>query len=120
MPPADPTFQARVWGTDAVPWAVLAVVEGGVLVVEPNGFAATQAAVLGPASQGGLAIAVCWNVNMLTDVEIAEAGVVVGGIGDTQPHGAERFAELVAPIGIPDDGLSPLGISSRWRLPAGH
>ncbi|WP_163543673.1 DUF6461 domain-containing protein [Occultella kanbiaonis] len=99
------------------PWAVIAALGDHVVVVEPNGFVGTNPRTLGPASRGGLAVSVYWNVNLLTDVEIAENGTVIGGIRDTQPHGSERFRELTGPLGPLGHGAGALD-ALAWGLHA--
>ncbi|MBZ2197230.1 DUF6461 domain-containing protein [Occultella gossypii] len=117
--PALPaTRMEEAWGEDvARPWAAIAAIGERVVVVEPNGYVGAGAVVLRQASQGGLAVAVYWNVNMLTDVEIAENGAVIGGINDMQPHGGERFRELAGPLGLPGPDLDPLD-AVAWGLRA--
>ncbi|TDE94266.1 hypothetical protein EXU48_12625 [Occultella glacieicola] len=115
--PPGTRMQEASGGDLPLPWAVVAAVAGRVLVVEPNGWVGTNPVVLRRASPGGLAVSVYWNVNLLTDVEIAENGAVIGGINDTQPHGADRFRELVAPLGLPGSGVEALG-AVAWGLRA--
>lgn len=107
--PTDPIIEAAAWSEDGPrPWAAFAVVPGGVIVVEPNGFAGTLTPVLSAATAaGGLGVVVYWNVNMLSDIEVAQDGVVVGGINDMEPHGTDRFRELVSALGEPGDDLDP-------------
>jgi hypothetical protein len=108
----------EAWGDDVPPpWAVVAAIGERVVVVEPNGYVGANPVVLRHASQGGLAVAVYWNVNMLTDVEIAENGAVIGGINDMQPHGEARFRELAGTLGLPGADLDPLD-ALAWGLRA--
>ncbi|CAM3603583.1 DUF6461 domain-containing protein [Occultella aeris] len=117
--PVLPATRMQEAGSEALPrpWAVVAAIGERVVVVEPNGYVGVNPVVLRHASRGGLAVCVYWNVNMLTDVEIAENGAVIGGINDMQPHGAKRFRELAGPLGLPGPDLDPLD-AIAWGLRA--
>ncbi|WP_420114743.1 hypothetical protein, partial [Pseudactinotalea sp.] len=52
LPVDDPQIQWAAWESEGpLPWAVIAPVEGGVIAVEPNGFAGVAPPVLRVASR---------------------------------------------------------------------
>ncbi|GMA32068.1 DUF6461 domain-containing protein [Litorihabitans aurantiacus] len=101
---SDPSVWELVDDGVPLPWGVVAALEGGVVVIEPNGWVGSTPEVLASASVGGLAVAVYWNVNMLTEIAIVEDGVALGGISDMQVHTGARFDEVVRDVRpVPSD-----------------
>ena len=61
------------------PWVAVTEVPGAVVAVEYNGWQGAQDPVLRAASASGLAASMYWNVNALTRLSFARAGVVLDG-----------------------------------------
>jgi hypothetical protein len=96
-PDEPPVAHEDTWDDDTDPETVLLVERPGyVITVEFNGFEGSRHEVLEPASAGGRAASVYWNVNMHTRLSLGEAGTVL-------------FAEeIYDDLGSEDPSLAPL------------
>jgi hypothetical protein len=68
------------------PWVAVTEVSGAVVAVEYNGWQGSQEPVLRAASVGGRAASMYWNVNALTRLSFARAGVVLDGFEVLSEH----------------------------------
>ena len=99
--PAAPTLASEQAAFGPEPTVATITVPGGVLAVENNGWQGSRPEVLQPLSSRGRAASIYWNVNALTRISGAEAGLLVGAfdpVSPDQPVGddPDRLAAVLA------------------------
>lgn len=111
--PASPD-NLEEWTPDGGPVLLVRSVRGLVLAIEDNGWQGTRPEVLREVTAGGgRMISAFWNVNALSEINLAEAGAVLTTFEDAAVRSGadpDRLLPVLGQIGYPAEALGP-----RWK-----